>query len=113
MKAVSILTFLYDRHLNSFLGCKKIDLIHKWGKPLKTYVNGNRKYLIYYSSKVVIEANENSHNTSSPVNSSGTISKKCVTIFELIRNTVVSYRSEEKLCPPNEWSQQALAPYHK
>lgn len=111
MRTVSPLWIsIYEGHLNSFLGFEKVELIRKWGQPLRAYVAGNRKYLIYYSSKYVIKPDEKISCSNSSQNTSKVIYKECFTIFELKGNIVISYRWEEDLCQPKKWGHPASVP---
>jgi hypothetical protein len=83
-------TNTYNAALKSWIGSSESELMKSWGEPIKSYSQGNSKYLIYNKigpstafmgyQKAVVDISD------------------CTTTFELVDNTIISSEFEGRNC---------------
>ena len=99
----------YKAILNTWVGFSEVDLIRKWGAPVNSYESGDRKFIVYSSSRNVVLPGTNPTYTTNVIGNTaytntygGTparnISMSCETTFELKNKTIVSWSFRGNNC---------------
>jgi hypothetical protein len=99
----------YKKILDTWVGQSEADLIRSWGVPINSYDAGGNTFLVYQTTRqYTTQGQPSTYSTYNVGNtyytqehkgySSQSYERSCVTTFELLYGTIISWRSQGNDC---------------